>query len=673
MAGFNYGGGPGDGTNWSSERGNEPAPGGGSQGNAGNRDNSGSGGNKGGSVSNELRTAGDARARSHGINPQIFSFYYIDGDGHILGVNPNSSVGLNGDFSVGRVDLGLAPQSLLRDKDSNDKVNDKNIYSGNYSIGAVYKGDISAARIASLEKVISENALWANSTQSGQRITQARQKTRAAKAELAMINFVREQQAAVTQAIAAAKAKAEAEARAKAEAEARAKAEAEARAKAEAEARAKAEAEARAKAEAEARAKAEAEARAKAEAEARAKAEAEARAKAEAEAQKRRQAGMERLHSPYVQATRGMSNVQSIGWAAASVGAIRPDSLLSHALIMRILNVIVELRGIASASLAGPVAATVAGLLYSKKVGVGSDIVPGRDISVMFNDNIMNLPETSELLAKWEHGQSLNMPVRGRLVMQDDGTLETQFVRNPISSEVPVVRAIQDDITGYWGYKLPAVADVPEQTILVSPADAPGVDGSTILTGPLPLPEQIVHTGGAVTVPQEATVTITPVADDIEFNDLILVFPDGSGLDPMYIVFRSPRNMPGTVTGKGQPPGDNWLSGAGQGEGAPIPSQIADKLRGREFASFDSFRRAFWGEVSQAPELINHFKESNKRNLRKGNAPFPTPSEQVGGRNRYELHHIEHIKNGGAVYDVDNIHVLTPKNHIKLHNKRNMK
>ncbi len=46
MAGFNYGGGPGDGTGWSSERGNEPSPGGGSHGNAGNSKTGGSSGKK---------------------------------------------------------------------------------------------------------------------------------------------------------------------------------------------------------------------------------------------------------------------------------------------------------------------------------------------------------------------------------------------------------------------------------------------------------------------------------------------------------------------------------------------------------------------------------------------------------------------------------------------------
>ncbi|WP_072016895.1 S-type pyocin domain-containing protein [Erwinia oleae] len=242
-----------------------------------------------------------------------------------------------------------------------------------------------------------------------------------------------------------------------------------------------------------------------------------------------------------------------------------------------------------------------------------------------------------------------------------------KFVSTPIPTWVPVVPAVKDTVTGYWGYTPPAIAGAPSQIILVSPADAPGVEGPPILTGPLPLPEQIVHTGGEVTVPQEATVTITPVADDIEFNDLILVFPDGSGLDPIYIVFRSPRNMPGTVTGKGQPPGEKWLSSAGQGEGAPIPSQIADKLRGKTYSSFGAFRRAFWKAVSENSELKAQFKNQNLANIENGKSPFVSEKERIGGRQKHELPHVNPINSKGSVYDVDNINIMTPKLHIKTH------
>ncbi|HFT3511815.1 TPA: HNH endonuclease, partial [Klebsiella pneumoniae] len=35
-------------------------------------------------------------------------------------------------------------------------------------------------------------------------------------------------------------------------------------------------------------------------------------------------------------------------------------------------------------------------------------------------------------------------------------------------------------------------------------------------------------------------------------------------------------------------------------------------------------------------------------------------------RKRYELHHLKRIKDDGAVYDVDNIRVMTPKRHIDI-------
>jgi hypothetical protein len=41
--------------------------------------------------------------------------------------------------------------------------------------------------------------------------------------------------------------------------------------------------------------------------------------------------------------------------------------------------------------------------------------------------------------------------------------------------------------------------------------------------------------------------------------------------------------------------------------------------------------------------------------------------DQVGNRVKFEIHHQHWIKNGGAVYDMDNIVVLAPKQHIDTH------
>lgn len=98
-----------------------------------------------------------------------------------------------------------------------------------------------------------------------------------------------------------------------------------------------------------------------------------------------------------------------------------------------------------------------------------------------------------------------------------------------------------------------------------SALDAPGANGPLTLSGPVPLPERILHTGDQISAPQATDKTVTPVADDLDFDDIILVFPPESGLKPLYVMYRSPRNMPGTVSGKGQNVGNNWMGGQYRG------------------------------------------------------------------------------------------------------------
>ncbi|EEW2536497.1 colicin [Escherichia coli] len=129
----------------------------------------------------------------------------------------------------------------------------------------------------------------------------------------------------------------------------------------------------------------------------------------------------------------------------------------------------------------------------------------------------------------------------------------------------------------------------------------------------------------------------------------------------------SKRNKPGKATGKGKPVGDKWLDDAGKDSGAPIPDRIADKLRDKEFKSFDDFRKAVWEEVSKDPKLSKNLNPSNKSSVSKGYSPFTPKNQQVGGRKVYELHHDKPISQGGEVYDMDNIRVTTPKRHIDIH------
>ncbi|MGC6388363.1 S-type pyocin domain-containing protein [Ewingella sp. S1.OA.A_B6] len=273
-----------------------------------------------------------------------------------------------------------------------------------------------------------------------------------------------------------------------------------------------------------------------------------------AQAMQARQIATDTLKLMSVQSVRGISVSSSavgspLSWAVAGGGGITLGDDIAGMVWGRISAALAELRGIATASLAGPVAVTIMGLLYSKEVGAGSDLVPGRDISTLISGDVLSLPDSATLNHAADTHTSVTIPVRARMVLRTDDILETQLVRTPVAGSVPVVRAILDKDTGYWGYALPMMPGVPAQTILVSPADAPGVNGPLGLTGPVPLPERIVHTGDQGVVSQGVTVTTTPVLGDLDFRDFILIFPTESGLKPLYVMQNSPY---GEVTDKGK-------------------------------------------------------------------------------------------------------------------------
>lgn len=293
----------------------------------------------------------------------------------------------------------------------------------------------------------------------------------------------------------------------------------------------------------------------KRQADAAAKAAEEARAAAEkAKLMQERQAAADKLKSTDIQSVRGIPSTASpaaspISWAVASLGGISLDSVTAGKAWTQIAEVMAKLRGIAGASLVGPVVATAVGLFWSRDVGIGSDVVPGRDISGLMPGDALSLPDLATLIKAADSKTGVSMPVRGRIIVREGDYLESQFVRTPVAGSVPVVRATLDKATGYWGYTLPAIQGVPGQTILVSPSDAPGVNAPLGLAGPVPLPETIIHTGGQTTVPQGGTVTVSPVIGEVDFRDLILVFPPESGLKPLYVMPVSPY---GDATEKGE-------------------------------------------------------------------------------------------------------------------------
>jgi len=248
---------------------------------------------------------------------------------------------------------------------------------------------------------------------------------------------------------------------------------------------------------------------------------------------------------------------------------------------------------------------------------------------------------------RWEADQYGTMRPKGFHVSAKGG-----------QDKVPVRMLQKNNTTGnyeFWedGADKPTIVWTPDDPGYVSPSNTGNQDNVYISPNVLVYPESEINSPWS---------TETPALGERSFRDYILVHPLGT-FDPIYIYL---RNLPGQVTGKGQKITGTWLADAGQGN-APIPSQIADKLRGRTFSSFDSFRQAFWLEVSKDPVLSQQFKRHNFTHIQKGNSPFTREQDAVGGRERYELHHITPISEGGEVYNVDNMGVTTPKRHIEIH------
>jgi len=125
------------------------------------------------------------------------------------------------------------------------------------------------------------------------------------------------------------------------------------------------------------------------------------------------------------------------------------------------------------------------------------------------------------------------------------------------------------------------------------------------------------------------------------------------------------RVTPGTVTGKGKPIVGQWLKGT-QGNAGYVPESVANQLRGQNFKSFDDFRAALWKAVGNTPELAKQFSSSNQSRMQGGLAPKALEEQANGGQTSYQIHHIQPIQRGGAVYDVDNLMIVTPTYHAEV-------
>ncbi|WP_421556601.1 S-type pyocin domain-containing protein [Pseudomonas kitaguniensis] len=193
-------------------------------------------------------------------------------------------------------------------------------------------------------------------------------------------------------------------------------------------------------------------------------------------------------------------------------------------------------------------------------------------------------------------------------------------------------------------------------------ADPNAVLGIPALEGVTLKPAVWVYPPG----PKAEQILINP-AYPPDYQDAIIWFPSQPTIAPIYLSLSVRRGEPGVVSGLGEDVPGEWLDHARSGLGAPIPTRIADVLRGRKYSSFDSFRKDLWKEVSKSPELAVQLTPQNITRMKNGLSATTRRQDIVGKRRVFELHHVEHIANRGAVYDVDNLRVNTPKNHIDMH------
>ncbi|WP_283189923.1 S-type pyocin domain-containing protein [Pseudomonas sp. PMCC200344] len=313
----------------------------------------------------------------------------------------------------------------------------------------------------------------------------------------------------------------------------------------------------------------------------------------------------------------------------------------------------------ALASVAAPVLVGFAALLAPSRLGNGDLFSVSVPLSELAPDSTADLYELAAV------GGEIDLPVR--------------LGSRTIGNRVEIVVVTTDGVT--------VPASVPVKLAHFDARKNVYVSGSTVSNGPVitwtPLVEPqdpstefpLIDTDlpiyeGATVTPDTGRIDPFPELDLYGFGGFITVFPIESGIPPTFTMFRDRRQDPGVASGAGQPVSGNWLGAASTGEGAPIPMQIADKFRGREFSSFKAFRRVFWKAVANDEFLIDQFTEVNKLDIRNGLSPAALFSDQVGARKKFEIHHVKPINEGGSVYDIDNLRVLTPKQHIEAHSKK---
>ena len=465
---------------------------------------------------------------------------------------------------------------------------------------------------------------------------------------------------------AAALAKAQAEAKRVAAEEARMAADAEAKRAAEERARLAAEAQRLAAAE-KATAQAKARARARAKAKAKTKTKTKTRAKRVAAQKARIAAEAQRIAQERALRKVLASGAFPIPSAAAAAGpvftlvdgslAISSEATLAIQAALRaaVAMAIESLTAVAVPTLAG-----FAALLYSPKLANGE--LPER---YAFSTPLSELAPSQhhDLHAIAATDGFVDLPVRLTSQATVDGQSEILVINTDGVTHPSKTRVVPVTYNAQQNLYIATTEQTPPRILTWTPVVQPGNSSTTLPAEP---PAPPVYTGASVT-PIEGRIDPFPEITANSFDDYVFVFPIDSGLPPLYVMFRDRREDPGVALGMGAPVSGVWTDAASKGEGAPIPSQIADQLRGKEFRNFRKFREAFWKAVAGDPILSQQFDPGSLAHMKNGYGAFVKKNERVGARIKYELHHKQYISMDGEVYHLENIRLMTPRQHIQTH------
>jgi len=390
---------------------------------------------------------------------------------------------------------------------------------------------------------------------------------------------------------------------------------------------------------------------------------AQAAAEAQRQAEEQQRLAIEERNRLEAEATAaGLANTYHLKGAVAFVTTAGAIAIVETAALTLQAAIRAAITGLtaAAASLASGLLVGVSALVYSPKLANGE--LPER---YTFSSPLSDIaPDNKDdLHAIAATGGTIDLPFRLTSKTDDQGNSELTVIHATASNLPTSVRVIAAAHNQEKNAYSVTTSDHPARTLIWTPAQTPE-SSSTSLPAEKPSPS---ITPGSTVTPIEGRIEIFPQVAEASFNDLVIVFPIDSGLAPIYVMFKDRREDPGVATGNGEPADSNWLAGASTGEGAAIPSYIADQMRDKQFRNFRAFREAFWKAVGNSPDFANQLTPQNRTHVLKGRAPYARRLDRVGSRTKLEIHHRISVSDGGPIYDMDNLRIATPKLHLSIH------